>query len=39
ASQQRASAHIDEEYAEMLQTLTLPGRDWRYTTSGSRSRL
>ncbi|MCI97729.1 hypothetical protein A2U01_0119030, partial [Trifolium medium] len=29
----------DEEYAEMLQTLALPGRDWRYTTSGSRSRL
>ncbi|MCI53495.1 hypothetical protein A2U01_0074742, partial [Trifolium medium] len=23
----------------MLQTLTLPGRDWRYTASGSRSRL
>ncbi|MCI70232.1 hypothetical protein A2U01_0091495, partial [Trifolium medium] len=35
ASQQRARAHTDEEYSEMLQTLALPGRDWRYTTSGS----
>ncbi|MCI48609.1 hypothetical protein A2U01_0069852, partial [Trifolium medium] len=39
ACQQRASAHTDEEYAEMLQTLGLPGKDWRYTASGSRSRL
>ncbi|MCI69750.1 hypothetical protein A2U01_0091013, partial [Trifolium medium] len=30
ASQQRFSAHTDEEYAEMLQTLALPGRDWHY---------
>ncbi|MCI79663.1 hypothetical protein A2U01_0100934, partial [Trifolium medium] len=27
------------EYTEMLQALALPGRDWRYTTFGSRSRL
>ncbi|MCI94608.1 hypothetical protein A2U01_0115906, partial [Trifolium medium] len=39
ASQQRASAYTDEEYAAMLQTLALPGRDWRYTATGSRSRL
>ncbi|MCI47027.1 hypothetical protein A2U01_0068268, partial [Trifolium medium] len=39
ASQQRYGAHIDEEYAEMLQTLALPGRDWHYNTSGRRSRL
>ncbi|MCI84543.1 hypothetical protein A2U01_0105821, partial [Trifolium medium] len=26
ASQQRASAHTEEEYADMLQTLALPGR-------------
>ncbi|MCI59276.1 hypothetical protein A2U01_0080531, partial [Trifolium medium] len=25
----RASAYTDEEYTEMLQTLALPGRDWR----------
>ncbi|MCI59609.1 hypothetical protein A2U01_0080864, partial [Trifolium medium] len=36
ASQQRASAHTDDEYTKMLQTLALPGRDWRYTSSGSR---
>ncbi|MCI60726.1 hypothetical protein A2U01_0081982, partial [Trifolium medium] len=29
--QRRESAHIDEEYTEMLQTLALPGRDWHYT--------
>ncbi|MCI77104.1 hypothetical protein A2U01_0098374, partial [Trifolium medium] len=29
ASQQRASAYTEEEYADMLQTLALPGRDWR----------
>ncbi|MCI92791.1 hypothetical protein A2U01_0114088, partial [Trifolium medium] len=28
ASQQRFSVHTDEEYAEMLQTLALLGRDW-----------
>ncbi|MCI57516.1 hypothetical protein A2U01_0078767, partial [Trifolium medium] len=39
ASQQRASAHTEEEYAEMLQTLALPGRDWCYTATGTRSRL
>ncbi|MCI91612.1 hypothetical protein A2U01_0112906, partial [Trifolium medium] len=39
ASQQRCSAHTDEEYVEMLHTLALPGRDWHYTTSGGRSRL
>ncbi|MCI73178.1 hypothetical protein A2U01_0094442, partial [Trifolium medium] len=39
ASQQRARAHTDEEYTEILQTLALPGRDWRYTTTRSRSRL
>ncbi|MCI89959.1 hypothetical protein A2U01_0111248, partial [Trifolium medium] len=38
-SQQRASAHTEEEYDEMLQTLALPGRDWRYTSTGIRSRL
>ncbi|MCI57869.1 hypothetical protein A2U01_0079120, partial [Trifolium medium] len=35
----RCSAHTDEEYTEMLQTLALPGRDWHYNTSGRRSRL
>ncbi|MCI37564.1 hypothetical protein A2U01_0058788, partial [Trifolium medium] len=25
---QRESVHTEEEYAEMLQTLALPGRDW-----------
>ncbi|MCI46839.1 hypothetical protein A2U01_0068080, partial [Trifolium medium] len=39
ASQQRCSAHTDEEYVEMLQTLGLPGRDWHYNTYGRRSRL
>ncbi|MCI70866.1 hypothetical protein A2U01_0092129, partial [Trifolium medium] len=39
ASQQRCRAHTDEEYAEMLLTLALPGRDWRYTATESRSRL
>ncbi|MCI57163.1 hypothetical protein A2U01_0078414, partial [Trifolium medium] len=34
ASQQRSSAHTNEEYAEMLQTLALPRRDWHYNTSG-----
>ncbi|MCI68386.1 hypothetical protein A2U01_0089647, partial [Trifolium medium] len=37
--QQRASAHTEEEYAELLQTLALPGRDWSYTATGTRSRL
>ncbi|MCI94550.1 hypothetical protein A2U01_0115848, partial [Trifolium medium] len=31
--------HTEEEYAEMLQTLALPGRDWRYTATGTRSHL
>ncbi|MCI87834.1 hypothetical protein A2U01_0109119, partial [Trifolium medium] len=39
SSQQRASAHTEEEYAKMLQTLALPVRDWRNTATGSRSRL
>ncbi|MCI29611.1 hypothetical protein A2U01_0050820, partial [Trifolium medium] len=39
ASQQRASAHTDEEYADMLQTLALPGRDWPYTATGTHFRF
>ncbi|MCI38653.1 hypothetical protein A2U01_0059881, partial [Trifolium medium] len=39
ASQPRFSAHTDQEYAEILQTLALPGRDWHYNTSGGRFRL
>ncbi|MCH88855.1 hypothetical protein A2U01_0009748, partial [Trifolium medium] len=34
ASQRRHGAHTDEEYAEMLQTLALPGRDWHYDSNG-----
>ncbi|MCI95007.1 hypothetical protein A2U01_0116305, partial [Trifolium medium] len=29
----------EEEYAEMLQTLALPGRDWHYTCRGAWARL
>ncbi|MCI36568.1 hypothetical protein A2U01_0057791, partial [Trifolium medium] len=35
----RESNHTDEEYAEMLQTLALPGRDWHYNSRRERSRL
>ncbi|MCI24493.1 hypothetical protein A2U01_0045677, partial [Trifolium medium] len=37
--QQREATFTDAEYAEMLQTLALPGRDWHYNSRGERSRL
>ncbi|MCI16833.1 hypothetical protein A2U01_0037977, partial [Trifolium medium] len=37
--QRRETARTDAEYTEMLQTLALPGRDWRYTNHGVRSHL
>ncbi|MCI27866.1 hypothetical protein A2U01_0049066, partial [Trifolium medium] len=37
--QWRESAHTEEEYTEMPQTLALPGRDWHYTSRGACSRL
>ncbi|MCI58852.1 hypothetical protein A2U01_0080107, partial [Trifolium medium] len=30
AYQRRYAPHTDQEYADMLQALALPGRDWHY---------
>ncbi|MCI76207.1 hypothetical protein A2U01_0097476, partial [Trifolium medium] len=37
--QHRDKNLTDEEYAEMLRTLALPGKDWSYDRQGRRSRL
>ncbi|MCI31607.1 hypothetical protein A2U01_0052819, partial [Trifolium medium] len=37
--QRRDTAHTDEEYTEMFQTLAMPGMDWHYTSRGVRAHL
>ncbi|MCH90503.1 hypothetical protein A2U01_0011419 [Trifolium medium] len=37
--QRRAGGQTEEEFAEMLHELALPGKDWRYDCNGRRSRL
>ncbi|MCI19682.1 hypothetical protein A2U01_0040842, partial [Trifolium medium] len=37
--QRRTGARTEEEYAEILHELALPGKDWRYNSSGEHGRL
>ncbi|MCI51308.1 hypothetical protein A2U01_0072552, partial [Trifolium medium] len=37
--QRRTGGQTEEEFAEMVHELDLPGKDWRYDSNGRRSRL
>ncbi|MCI14778.1 hypothetical protein A2U01_0035910 [Trifolium medium] len=38
-SYRRARGQTEDEFVAMLHELALPGKDWRYNSSGERSRL
>ncbi|MCI54539.1 hypothetical protein A2U01_0075789, partial [Trifolium medium] len=37
--QRHSRSYTDEQYAMMLHDLALPGKDWRYNSTGARARL